>query len=207
MFYYHCHRLKAVHSFYVWESIVAKGRSLFICFAWSVVISGKWSSSDCSSLSLLRLSLDLSVGLWFGWRRWTRDRSGHSGWWHSSWRADPSWAGGEKCSAALLLSCRWMELSVLSRGVGGRGYSPTVPGLRCWRLHAAFLYKGRNGKKRREGGREKQILPHQALLQSLQSSSHFPSSCSPAALRAGFDTSICFSFWPFNVLSVSACKP
>ncbi|XDV50337.1 hypothetical protein PO909_019410 [Leuciscus waleckii] len=44
------------------------------------------------------------------------------------------------------------------------------------------------------GGREKRILPHQALLQSLQSSSHFPSSCSPAALSAGFDTSICFSF-------------
>ncbi len=64
--------------------------------------------------------------------------------------------GGEKCSAALLLSCRWMELSVLSRGVSGRGYSPTVPGLRCWRLHAASLYKGRNRKtEERERERNK----------------------------------------------------
>ncbi len=70
-----------------------------------------------------------------------------------------------------------------------------------------FPLQGKKQKNRREGEREKQILPHQALLQSLQSPSHFPSSRSPAALSAGFDTSICFSFWPFNVLSVSACKP
>lgn len=69
-----------------------------------------------------------------------------------------------------------------------------------------FPLQGKKQKNRREGEREKQILPHQALLQSLQSPSHFPSPCSPAALSAGFDTSICFSFWPFNVLSVSACK-
>ncbi len=98
-----------------------------------------------------RCSLELSAVLWFGWRWWTCDRSGHSSWWHSSWPADPSWAGGEKCSAALLLSCRWMELSVLSRGVSRRGYSPTVPGLRCWRL-----YKGRNRKtEERERERNK----------------------------------------------------